>query len=161
VRREARLLAHQDDVCIRELPAVCLDPLPGLPEQLERVRARELRVAGRKERADVLQPGRPEQRIGERMREDVPSEWPASPRGCSIRTPPSTSGTPSASACASKPVPTRYSDTIERLRQLGERADGDGADGRLDSRMRAPADADGAQAGRERRTTSLSTRSPT
>src|SRR5579862_8756001 len=38
-----------------------------------------------------------------------PSECPASPRGCSSSTPPSTSGTPSASACASTPIPTRYS----------------------------------------------------
>jgi hypothetical protein len=71
VRREARLLAHKDDVCIRELPALCPNPLPGLREQLERIRARELRVSGREERTDVLQPSRPEQRIGERMREDV------------------------------------------------------------------------------------------
>ena len=35
-----------------------------------------------------------------------PSEWPASPRGESSSTPPSTSGTPSTSACASAPSPT-------------------------------------------------------
>src|SRR6476660_8962674 len=60
-----------------------------------------------------------------------------------MRTPPSTSGMPSASACASKPVPTRYSDMIEHLRQLAERADGDGADRRLadvdDDAQRHPA----------------------
>jgi hypothetical protein len=67
VRREARLFAHQDDVCIREPPAVCADALPGLREQLDRVRARERRVAGWEERADVLQPGRSEERVGERM----------------------------------------------------------------------------------------------
>src|SRR5580765_260040 len=42
-----------------------------------------------------------------------PSECPASPRGCSKRTPPSTSGTPSSNACASTPRPTRSS-AIER-----------------------------------------------
>ena len=36
-----------------------------------------------------------------------PSEWPASPRGWGIRTPPSHSGTPSAKACTSRPEPTR------------------------------------------------------
>src|SRR5438874_2124395 len=80
-----------------------------------------------------------------------PSEWPARPRGCSIRTPPSTSGTPSSRACASKPVPTRYSDTAKRLRQLAERADRDDALGRLDSGVRAPPDADCPQACSPRR----------
>src|SRR3954447_23174697 len=51
-----------------------------------------------------------------------PSEWPASPRGWSIWTPPSTSATPSSSACASTPRPMRRSDT-ERLRKLIERSD--------------------------------------
>ncbi len=81
-----------------------------------------------------------------------PSEWPASPRGCSIATPPSTSGTPSSNACASTPRPIRSSDT-ERPGQLGERADrgsrpaaaragvptGRGARGRRPCRPRAPA----------------------
>src|SRR5690349_1734980 len=66
-------------------------------------------------------------------------------------TPPSTSGTPSSSACASKPVPTRYSDTRESLRQLGERADRDGFGRRVDLRVRAPADPDGVEPRRERR----------
>src|SRR5438445_10275856 len=79
-----------------------------------------------------------------------PSEWPERPRGWSIRTPPSTSGTPSSSACASKPVPTRYSDTRESLRQLVERADRHGPVRRLDVRMRAPTDTDGTQTGRQR-----------
>src|SRR5919202_4128732 len=57
-----------------------------------------------------------------------PSECPASPRGEGIATPPSTSGTPSAKAWASTPIPIRISDTAERLRQLVERADAQGAD---------------------------------
>src|SRR5581483_2380087 len=42
-----------------------------------------------------------------------PSEWPASPRGWASSTPPRTSGTPSTSACASTPTPTRTSATEE------------------------------------------------
>src|SRR5205807_7028037 len=60
-----------------------------------------------------------------------PSEWPARPRGESIRTPPSTSGTPSSSACASTPMPTRYSGIRERLRQLAQRVDAQRARRRL------------------------------
>src|SRR4051794_29117382 len=52
-----------------------------------------------------------------------PSEWPASPRGWSNSTPPSTSGTPSSSACTSTPMPTRRSATLEHSGQLGQRAD--------------------------------------
>src|SRR5205823_3648136 len=80
-----------------------------------------------------------------------PSEWPASPRGCSIRTPPSTSGTPSSRACASKPVPTRYSDTLERPRQLVERVDRDCPVRRLAPGVLAAADAHRMQAGCKRR----------
>src|SRR5579862_6312907 len=80
-----------------------------------------------------------------------PSEWPARPLGCSIRTPPSTSGTPSSSACASKPVPTRYSDKVEGLRQLVERADRDRALRRIDPGVRAAPDADRLQPGGPRR----------
>src|SRR5438046_4613480 len=80
-----------------------------------------------------------------------PSECPASPRPNGISTPPSTSGTPSSRAWASKPVPTRYSDTVERLRQLAERADRDDAVRRLDSGVRAPPDADCPQACSPRR----------
>ena len=45
--------------------------LPGLGEQLERVGAGEPRIVGRKERADVLEPGGTEQRVGERVREHI------------------------------------------------------------------------------------------
>src|SRR5690348_10922796 len=48
-----------------------------------------------------------------------PSEWPANPRGWSSSTPPSTSGTPAASACASTPMPTRTSAT-EQVRDALE-----------------------------------------
>src|SRR4051812_42864067 len=51
-----------------------------------------------------------------------PSEWPARPRGESKARPPSTSGTPGSSACASTPVPIRSSDT-EHLRKLVEALD--------------------------------------
>ena len=47
------------------------DALPGLREQRQRVGAGELRVVGREERADVLEPGGSEQRVGERVREHV------------------------------------------------------------------------------------------
>ena len=40
-------------------------------EQVERVGAGELRIGGREERADVLEPGGSEQRVGQRMREHV------------------------------------------------------------------------------------------
>src|SRR5215213_390384 len=36
------------------------------------------------------------------------SEWPSAPRPLSTRTPPRTSGRPSASLCVSCPMPTRY-----------------------------------------------------
>src|SRR5581483_6891881 len=48
-----------------------------------------------------------------------PSECPARPRGWSSSTPPSTSGTPSARACASTPIPTRNS-VIEPARNALE-----------------------------------------
>src|SRR5580765_6489275 len=50
-----------------------------------------------------------------------PSEWPARPRGWSSSTPPSTSGTPASSACASTPMPTRTSATEQAFhaREVG------------------------------------------
>src|SRR5205085_217276 len=82
-----------------------------------------------------------------------PSECPARPRGEGIATPPSTSGTPSAKAWASNPIPTRSSDTFERLGQLVERADGQspGVVAGLEIAPGATADPDGDEAGLERR----------
>jgi hypothetical protein len=86
------------------------DALPRLREQLERVGAGERGIAGGEEGADVLEAGGPEDGVRERVCEDVAVGVTCEPARWSIRTPPSTSGTSSSSACASKPVPTRYSD---------------------------------------------------
>ena len=67
----AGLLADQDDIRVREPPAVAPDALPRLREQLERVGAGERGIPGREERADVLEPGGAEKRVGERVRKDV------------------------------------------------------------------------------------------
>src|SRR5919201_965914 len=82
-----------------------------------------------------------------------PSEWPARPRGESIATPPRTRGTPASNACASIPIPTRWSDKRERLRQLVERLDADvGLVGTvLDERPRPTPKMHGDEAGRARR----------
>src|SRR5947199_9723875 len=80
-----------------------------------------------------------------------PSEWPASPRGDSNATPPSTSGTPGSRACASTPVPIRSSDT-EHLRKLVEALDAQGGRRRLvQVSPRPAADVHGDHAGGERR----------
>src|SRR5439155_1119193 len=61
-----------------------------------------------------------------------PSEWPARPRGWSIETPPRSSGTPSSSACASTPIPTRSSGIGgESVRKLGQRVHADVGPGRI------------------------------
>ena len=71
MRREPRLFADEDDVGVREPPAFHSHLLPGPREEPQRVGARERGVAGGEERADVLESGGPEQRVGERVREDV------------------------------------------------------------------------------------------
>ena len=79
MRRKPRLLADQHDVCVRELPAGFAHPPPGLPQQLDRVGALEGRVAGGKERADVLHPGGTEDGIRERVRKHVAVAVPGHP----------------------------------------------------------------------------------
>ena len=71
VRREPRLLADQDDVRVRELPAGGAHMLPRLPQQLDGVGAGERRIPGGEERADVLEARGAEHRVGERVREHV------------------------------------------------------------------------------------------
>src|SRR5207249_10403588 len=71
VRSEARLLADEDHVRVRQLPAIVPDPCPGPCEQVERIGARECGVCGGEERADVFEPGRAEQGVGQRVGEDV------------------------------------------------------------------------------------------
>src|SRR4051794_6603073 len=72
-----------------------------------------------------------------------PSEWPARPRGWSSSIPPRTSGTPSTSACASNPVPTRSS-AKRHLPRPARLEDGDrvvaGAAGVLDAALEVAAD---------------------
>ena len=53
------------------LQPVPADLLPGSREELQRVGAGERRVARREERADVLEPGGAEHRVGQRVGEDV------------------------------------------------------------------------------------------
>jgi len=71
MRRDPRLLADHDAVGVDELEA----GVPHLPvrrgEQDERVGAPVALVVGRKERTDVAEPGRSEERVGEGMRHDV------------------------------------------------------------------------------------------
>src|SRR5215203_3844689 len=69
-----------------------------------------------------------------------------------MRTPPSTSGTPTRNACASTPNPTRSSDTIERVRKIDEPVEGQPGDCRLgtrsvEQRPRATPDENGDHAG--------------
>ena len=71
MRCEARLLADEDHVRVRQPPARVPDPLPGLCEEVERIGAREREVCGGEERADVFEPGRAEQGVGQRVGEDV------------------------------------------------------------------------------------------
>ena len=55
-----------------ELPTQLADRPPRPGEQVERRGALPARVARREQRADVLEPRRPENRVGECMGEDVP-----------------------------------------------------------------------------------------
>ena len=71
VRSDARFLADEHAVGVHELPAGILDALVGDAEEVERRGALPLRLAGREERADVLQAGSAEQRVDERVREHV------------------------------------------------------------------------------------------
>src|SRR5690349_13810463 len=77
--RKARLLADEDDIGVRELPARLPDERPRLSQQLDRVGARERRIAGREERADVLEARGAEHGIGQRVREHVAVRVPGEP----------------------------------------------------------------------------------
>src|SRR5262245_2320430 len=80
-----------------------------------------------------------------------PSECPARPRSSSKRIPPSTSGMPSANACASTPSPMRRSDTEGGL-ELVQRLDPDRLRGGLvQIAPRAAADVHGRHPGGDRR----------
>jgi hypothetical protein len=71
VRGKPRLLPDQHAVCVHQLPAR-LSHLPvGLAQQLERRYAAEALVSRREQAADVAETGGAEQRVDQRMRDDV------------------------------------------------------------------------------------------
>ena len=69
--RDARLLADEHAVGVDEPPARRPHLRVGLGQQRERRDAAEALVARGEERADVAEPGRAEQRVDQRVREDV------------------------------------------------------------------------------------------
>ncbi len=78
-RGEPRALSHEHAVGVHELVPALADDLVGPPEQVERRGALPALVPGREQPADVPEPGSPEQRVHQRVREDVPVGVPDEP----------------------------------------------------------------------------------
>ena len=110
VRRDPWLLPDQDAVGVDELEARLAHVPVGLGEQLERVGAAVALVVGRERarrcrQAPRLRGARRSARARSRRRRS----GPRARAGARSTTPPRTSGTPSANACASTPMPIRRS----------------------------------------------------
>lgn len=71
MRQDARRLADERGVNVDHAPTRCPHAIEGLAQQDAAVGARVGRIGVRKEAADVAQPSRTQQRIGERMQQHV------------------------------------------------------------------------------------------